>query len=255
METVRSVSEYISIVQGFEQKHIAQWYFRGHANENYKLIPALFRLNPNDSLADWPDLERYMMDAFIREAALYLRIRPRTPDEWLTLAQHHGLPTRLLDWTTSPLIALYFAVERFDVEVSAEVWCYGVASAKQNVEESTWMARQIHAAPATPIIFPFHISQRVTNQGGCFTKHDFPPPGTPFIEFDKQQHLNNHFFKFRIEPRDKLDILNELYVLGIHRGFIYPDLDGICQKIKFEVSAKHKRHSNLEQLHDLLNKK
>jgi hypothetical protein len=101
-----------------------------------------------------------------------------------------------------------------------------------------------------------HFSLRVVwaSQGGCFTKHDFPEREMDFIEFNKQKNLFNHFFKFKIPCEFKLSILNELYLLGIHRGFIYPDLDGLSQKIKFEVTAKHKRASNKEQLTHILAK-
>lgn len=250
--TIKSVAQYITDVQSFEQKHIAQWYFRGHSSEEYKLIPSLFRLDVSGSFSNWPDIEKYMIESFIREAIPHLVAKPDSIEKWLTLAQHHGLPTRLLDWTTSPLIALYFAVENYIEKSPANVWCYGVSSTNNCLDESTWMARKIHTEINNCILFPFHVTPRITNQSGCFSVHLFPKSGENFVEFDQQESIFNHFFKMIINHEDKLAILNELYFLGIHRGFIYPDKDGLCQKIKFEVTAKHKRNSNDDQLKEML---
>ena len=84
--------------------------FRGQ-QEDWSLVPRLarLRLRKGDTFAE---VERGMFDDFKRHANPHITRTPKSDWDWLALAQHHGMPTRLLDWTTNPLAALWFAICR-----------------------------------------------------------------------------------------------------------------------------------------------
>lgn len=244
---IKSVAEYLEHVHAFEQQHIAQWLFRGVRKVDYELIPSIFRIDIENTLTNWDDLEEYMLQLFKREARPFLDKMPQDDLELITLAQHHGLPTRLLDWSTNPLIALFFAIERFDQDIDSAVWCYGFPSTHNCHPVSTRIERRLTVEKGGHIIFPNHISPRVTNQSGCFTAHDLPNKREPFIPFEKQGDFGL-FDKIIIKKQHQKDMMDQLYDLGYHLGLIYPGLDGLSKRIKYEASSTHKRCSNPEQL-------
>ncbi|MDX2371082.1 MAG: FRG domain-containing protein [Colwellia sp.] len=91
-------------------------WFRGQSDVEWDLVPSIARIrNPKNAgemyLRDWEGVERFLIEEFTKKAAPFMDFTPKNKWELLVHAQHHGLPTRLLDWTTNPLKALFFAVE------------------------------------------------------------------------------------------------------------------------------------------------
>src|SRR6185436_478407 len=126
----RSLSEFISLIEELTEEWTPKnvnWYlqlwFRGHANKDWELKPGLHRLEDDaPGMGDEYYSEAQLMETFKLRAPTYLERQPSTDWEWLFLMQHYGLRTRLLDWTESSLIALYFAVRDNMGDVDGCVW-------------------------------------------------------------------------------------------------------------------------------------
>lgn len=101
---VDSVEALMSRLSGSRASGSPKWY-RGQIDAGWGLTPRLARNRGH------LESEIDMLKRFQQDAGPSVRERPRTAWEWMCLAQHFGLPTRLLDWTENPLVALYFAVE------------------------------------------------------------------------------------------------------------------------------------------------
>ena len=94
----------------------SNWAFRGERDERWPLYSSLSRYLQNFGVARqaWPEQEARILRIFKRKAHQFLSKPPDADDDfqWMALMQHHGAPTRLIDFTWSPYVAAFFALER-----------------------------------------------------------------------------------------------------------------------------------------------
>lgn len=125
--SVRSVKSMEGLFAEFQYLE-SGWVFRGQSRSDWPLATSLERLAPDDKPRN--ESEETLLSEFKRRAHLYLGPHDLPSDrlEWLALMQHHGAPTRLLDVTHSPYVALYFAVEEADDEEPFALWAVNAFS-------------------------------------------------------------------------------------------------------------------------------
>jgi len=155
--------------------------------------------------------------------------------------QHHGVPTRLLDWSTSPLVGAYFATSREEEDKDASLWAlnpHGLNLAYSHTEEDTLApGDNLHLfAPAfldgsaetnsVLALRPIEDNPRVISQNSVFTIHSDRRP------LNKTKELNKLLIRFRIPGAAKKTLRNDLYKLGIKESSLFPDLDHLASELK-----------------------
>jgi hypothetical protein len=241
--------------QAFEAKFAPDgpyrsWAFRGQANASWPLWTSLSRHLQNFGVDanTWPRQEARIIRLFKRKAHLYLDHVPANDDvfQWLALMQHHGAPTRLLDFTWSPHVAAFFALELATTDAAV----YAVNTSRFEPpplgNNSTTEANLRHPdlfedqfLPGTePIVTqgePGVMNRRLTAQLGTFIV-----PGRLNESVD---HLiesycgSDAIVKIILPGGLRVNALRALHNHNVHNASLFPDLNGLAASLRYELET------------------
>ncbi|VVB86287.1 FRG domain protein [uncultured archaeon] len=202
------------------------------------LLPSIAR-DSSLSLEEILKKEKDIFEEFRRLSYPYLDSNLQSDDEWvlLALAQHHRLPTRLLDWTRNPLAALWFACikdKEKDDDSDRIVWLLAVN--ESDIVNLVTKAESPFAQNKTKVFRPNHITKRITSQNGWFTVHTFEKG--KIIPLNEIVIYSLRMIKIRIPETIRNDILNKLDIMGINNLSLFPDLEGLSQYLKWRNNIK-----------------
>jgi hypothetical protein len=218
---IRNVSDLLEILERDAPGH---WIFRGHSSCKWELSAGVHR---NRGGARIPDeemvlYEQRLLGEFKRRARAFLSTPPNSDWEWLVLAQHFGLPTRLLDWTENPLVALYFAVSENDG------WCddgmlyaYRHSAPEIDIHSST----DPFAITRVELVRPPHLDQRVIVQQSVFTAEP-----RQIVHDEKRDRSDLRYWN--VSGIAAAEIKEELLKLGISRSTLFPGLEALAADIR-----------------------
>jgi hypothetical protein len=222
VHAAESAAEFVQIVSA----HLSGSVFRGQADAAWSLTPKIdrqprFRSGVGRSPDFRATIERVIFEEFLLLGRPHLASWPLTRWELLAIAQHHGLPTRLLDWTPSALAALYFAVEASNDDRDCAVWSFQYCGVPLDTDATP----DPLAVDRVTLYYPPHVAPRIAAQGGVFTVH---PRGFE----DWEDPWAGPIAKVVVPAGSRVKIRRELLTLGVHRAALFPDLDGICDYIR-----------------------
>ena len=291
--TIRSVQEYISLIEKLKSnytyelpigatpalgKHVYEphFIFRGHSDhENYLMLPSAFRWKEialGHSVTVYSQMEHNILNDFISEACRFVQDVPEEDiASWLEIARHFGVPTRLLDFTENPLVALYFACSE-SPQKDASVWIinkpaynkkfflesYLVQTTKSQTIVSQIISQEIicqdyqqHVENPQYIQFPWiykphYHAERMNLQSSVFMIWGAKrQPLTDFLEendymVDNQPNNSERGIVYHVDisSEHKIGLLRQLDSLGINEKFVYPGIEGVGRYIREKYSGK-----------------
>jgi hypothetical protein len=248
---------------------LTQWddgikpWFRGESDDQSPLCPKIAEYDENE--------ENYLLQSFRRKAEGLANVPPRQghTDLWLFLAQHYGVPTRLLDWTEGLLHALYFAINRANSKPKIYMLntyklneLAGMSLDQLNYPLSwvkggslyialAWQHRKLNSNQKgiaksnkieidIPIAFPStYQDHRMFAQRSCFTIHGTALKPLKDILSEEELKISEYLIEYEIDINEKSSLLRELSILGISASTVFPDLEHLAIDLKTDVERFH----------------
>ncbi len=243
MTPIADISNVAGLLEVLQDHRAASdiWY-RGQSYVEWKLLPSLGRTP--ETLAK----ETNLIARFKQSASLLLQPLPANDWEWLTIMQHYRVPTRLLDWTESPLVALYFAVDESDSR-DGSLWVLNPAqlNLESNIkpdidgyipylgEELTenylpekLQSERFSKLDPIAVIGPRN-NPRMQAQLGVFTV--IHREAKPIECIGARRHVT----KFRVPGDAKSHIRKELSTLSLNKFQLFPDLQSLGDILRSEI--------------------
>ncbi|RMD01263.1 FRG domain-containing protein [Aquitalea palustris] len=259
---IESAGELISLLSGFDKN----WVFRGQVCSEWALQPSIERLLPKGAI--WPDqsffsqVENFGLDEFKRGSHHFLKddFVPKTKLGWLSLMQHHGAPTRLLDFSQSPFVALYFATEfvSYCDGGYSSVWavnfdCLNESNKKRYREvkgrelctdfwgedDEIFSLSEDFSQSLVMVLDPYVKNQRLFSQQGTFLlASNFSKSLTDSL-FNPSLYGDSGRYLCRIDFPHAIvfDLINLLGMMNINSNTIYPGIDGFSSAVKVGMTS------------------
>jgi hypothetical protein len=252
IENISTLERYITLMAEATKPETRQW-FRGTRRSEYDLEPSLYRHPIVRDANALIELEWALLSDFRHRAPPFTTNIPTKDLEVLFLMQHFGVPTRLLDWSESPFVALFFALENARLKGSdahdSSVWILnpiGLNSLAADLREGS---NQVYGAYADELggyqprsegrkvterlpsaLYGIHNSPRIVAQRGTFVI--FGNDTTPMNKHPKLTGPDGIIRRIDIDKKAKGEMFAALTRMGVSDSVIYPDLDGLGREIK-----------------------
>lgn len=281
-KVIGSLSEYLKVIEQLKKNYptgmiannpvATQFLYRGLSDKNYELLPGIFRKQV-DTIDDCKiENERYrswgkeieILKSFIHEASSIISMSSDNIVQWAEYAQHYGVPTRFLDWSKNPLVALYFCVRDNNAQ-DGSVWLLHVGNyhryivkkvRAQNGESNKtphMLVKELieeHSGCEVPILYtPYYVDARMSAQSSYFMvwgtcekplekilqsdklQMNLPTPKPKFTVYGEHE-IEALTFRFLVHASNKQMILHELDTVGINEKTLFPGLDGIGRYVE-----------------------
>jgi len=259
-ETITTLDKYTRYVESLRQSDDRPRWFRGSGRYSYALSPSLFRHPSITDTDELINLEGKILERFRQRCIPYMSQRMTENWEYLFLMQHFGVPTRLLDWTENPYMALFFALTTANLGVRHGVEKYLDNAAVWVLDPLHWNNKALSnytyrgaidiltynddkLKAYTPLIelgamkeepvamFGTHNSPRIVAQRGVFTifGRNIESMNSRYVT---QEYPQDCLIKLKIPANKIKDLLDSIIAIGITDSVVFPDLDGLARETK-----------------------